>query len=151
MYQRATSLTSAGRVSARSGKTRHIHFTDECAELFKLRIAGRSADAVMFDRMEMDGMYRNRVVRCGSPAQRQRSSRQSHSIFSGTSGFFSPMDGLPLMAIAQNLDNADARMVEKLYGHLAPSYRAEQIQAKAPRFRMAAETNVMPLADRERA
>ena len=61
------------------------------------------------------------------------------------------MDGLPLMAIAQNLDNADARMVEKLYGHLAPSYRAEQIQAKAPRFRMAAETNVMPLADRERA
>ena len=44
------------------------------------------------------------------------------------------MNGAPLMVVARNLGHTDTRMVEKHYGHLAPSYVAEQIRAAAPRF-----------------
>jgi len=36
--------------------------------------------------------------------------------------------------VAKNLGHADTRMVEKHYGHLAPSYVADEIRTKAPRF-----------------
>jgi integrase len=44
------------------------------------------------------------------------------------------MNGVPLLIVAKNLGHADTRMVEKHYGHLAPSYIAEAIRAGAPRF-----------------
>jgi hypothetical protein len=44
------------------------------------------------------------------------------------------MNGVPLMVVAKNLGHADTRMVEKHYGHLAPSYVADAIRAGAPRF-----------------
>ena len=40
----------------------------------------------------------------------------------------------PLMVVAKNLGHADTRMVERHYGHLAPSYVADAIRAGAPRF-----------------
>jgi integrase len=44
------------------------------------------------------------------------------------------MGGVPLFVIAKNLGHADLRMVEKVYGHLAPSYVADTIRRHAPRF-----------------
>ena len=44
------------------------------------------------------------------------------------------MAGVPLLVVAKNLGHADTRMVEKHYGHLAPSYVADAIRAAAPRF-----------------
>ena len=44
------------------------------------------------------------------------------------------MAGVPLLVVAKNLGHADTRMVEKHYGHLAPSYIADAIRAGAPRF-----------------
>ena len=44
------------------------------------------------------------------------------------------MNGAPLMVVARNLGHADTRMVEKHYGHLAPSYIVDAIRAGAPRF-----------------
>jgi integrase len=44
------------------------------------------------------------------------------------------MAGVPLMVVAKNLGHVDTRMVEKHYGHLAPSYIADAIRAGAPRF-----------------
>jgi integrase len=46
----------------------------------------------------------------------------------------SVMGGMPLMVVAKNLGHADTRMVEKHYGHLAPSYVADQVRTFAPRF-----------------
>jgi hypothetical protein len=34
----------------------------------------------------------------------------------------------------ENLGHADTKMVERFYGHLAPSYVADAIRANAPRF-----------------
>jgi site-specific recombinase XerD len=44
------------------------------------------------------------------------------------------MNGVPLMVVARNLGHSDTRMVEKHYGHLAPSYIADAIRAGAPTF-----------------
>jgi len=44
------------------------------------------------------------------------------------------MNGAPLMVVAKNLGHTDTRMVEKHYGHLAPSYIADAIRAAAPRL-----------------
>ena len=46
---------------------------------------------------------------------------------------------------ATNLGHSDARMVEKHYGHLAPSYVAEMTRQYAPRFGIAAPSNVTRL------
>ena len=39
------------------------------------------------------------------------------------------MNGVPLIVVAKNLGHSDTRMVEKHYGHLAPSYVAVAIRA----------------------
>jgi hypothetical protein len=44
------------------------------------------------------------------------------------------MAGVPLMVVAKNLGHVDTKMVEKHYGHLAPSYVADAIRAGAPKF-----------------
>ena len=47
------------------------------------------------------------------------------------------MGGLPLMVAAKNLGHADTRMCEAHYGHLAPSFIADEIRRTAPRFETA--------------
>jgi hypothetical protein len=44
------------------------------------------------------------------------------------------VNGVPLLIVAMNLGQADTRMVEKHYGHLAPSYIVDAIRAGAPRY-----------------
>ena len=44
------------------------------------------------------------------------------------------MNGVPLLVVAKNLGHTDTRMVEKHYGHLAPSYVADAIRSGAPQF-----------------
>ena len=39
------------------------------------------------------------------------------------------MNGVPPIVVAKNLGHSDTRMVEKHYGHLAPSYVADAIRA----------------------
>jgi hypothetical protein len=55
------------------------------------------------------------------------------------------MNGVPLIIVAKNLGHADTRMVEKHYGHLAPSYVADAIRAGAPRFGAIEKTNIARL------
>ena len=41
------------------------------------------------------------------------------------------MNGTPLLVVAKSLGHSDTRMVEKHYGHLAPSYVRDVIRATA--------------------
>jgi hypothetical protein len=50
--------------------------------------------------------------------------------------------GVPLIVVAKNLGHSDTRMVEKHYGHLAPSYIADAFRAGAPRFGATGNENV---------
>ena len=56
------------------------------------------------------------------------------------------MNGVPLLVVAKNLGHSDTRMVEKHYGHLAPSYVTDAIRAGAPKFGFKADKTVVPLA-----
>ena len=58
------------------------------------------------------------------------------------------MAGAPLLVVAKNLGHADARMVERHYGHLSQSYVAEAIRATAPRFGVAIANQAVPLGAR---
>ena len=55
------------------------------------------------------------------------------------------MNGTPLLVVAKNLGHADSRMVERHYGHLAPSSIADAISARAPRYRVKGDKRVVPL------
>ena len=49
------------------------------------------------------------------------------------------------MVVARNLGHADTRMVERHYGHLAPSFIADAIRKHAPKFGIKPTSNVRPL------
>jgi integrase len=49
------------------------------------------------------------------------------------------MAGVPLMVVAKNLGHVDTKMVEKHYGHLAPSYVNEAIRTHAPNYGIATD------------
>ena len=55
------------------------------------------------------------------------------------------MNGAPLLVVAKNLGHSSTRMVEKHYGHLAPSFIAEAIRDAAPRFGLPPERTVTTL------
>lgn len=56
------------------------------------------------------------------------------------------MNGTPLLVVAKNLGHSDTRMVEKHYGHLAPSFVADAIRAGAPKFGFKPSKKVVALA-----
>jgi hypothetical protein len=59
------------------------------------------------------------------------------------------MNGVPLMVVAKNLGHASTTMVEKHYGHLAPSYIVDAIRLGAPKFGFVAG-KVVPLSGRKK-
>jgi integrase len=55
------------------------------------------------------------------------------------------MRGVPLAVIAAQLGHADTRMVEKHYGHLAPSYVADTVRAAFGTLGIVEPSNLVPL------
>ena len=55
------------------------------------------------------------------------------------------MGRVPLAVIAVQLGHHDTRMVEKHYGHLAPSYVADTVRAAFGSMGIVDESNVTPL------
>jgi hypothetical protein len=47
--------------------------------------------------------------------------------------------------VAKNLGHSDTRMVEKHYGHLAPSYVVDAIRKGAPRFGFKPDSKIAAL------
>jgi integrase len=131
-------------------KTFHVHLTTAAQEFFAELCAGRSGGDLIFVRP--DGTpwrkshqirpLREASVRAGiSPQATFHTARHtfaSHTVMSGTS----------LLVVAQALGHADTRMVERVYGHLAPSYVAEAIRAGAPKFDFESDRKVATLRPR---
>ena len=55
------------------------------------------------------------------------------------------MSGAPMAVVAAQLGHSDTRMVEKHYGHLAPSYVADTVRAAFTSMGVVEELNVVPL------
>lgn len=132
--------------TSKSGKGRHVVLTDEGAEFFRGLAAGRAGSERMLPKA--DGgrwlkSHQSRPMREACNRARIEPPASFHTL-RHTCASLTIMGGAPLMVVARNLGHADTRMVEKHYGHMAPSYVADAIRAAAPRFGIGAGRSVVP-------
>jgi integrase len=135
--------------TSKSGKGRHVVLHDEGIQLFRSLAAGRRGNEPMlrkpdgdrWGKSNQDRPMRNACIRAKiePPA--------NFHVLRHTYASLAVMAGAPLMVVARNLGHADTRMVERHYGHLSESYIAEAIRKAVPRFGVANESTVTPIAE----
>jgi len=129
----------AGTVAIRrskSGRARHVHLTDEGRQLLTALTAGRGHHDLVLQKDNGEPWRNDHQTRPMRDAC-VRAKIEPPISFHGlrhTWASLAVMGGVPLMVVARNLGHVDTRMVEKHYGHLAPSYVADAIRNGAPRF-----------------
>jgi integrase len=136
--------------TSKSGKGRHIVLNDEGVALFKSLVAGKSGNAVLLTRA--DGLpwkpsHQARPI-ADACARAKIIPPASFHIMRHTWASLAVMAGGPLMVVARNLGHSDTRMVERHYGHLAPSYIADAIRAAGPKFGIKPDRKVVSLGAR---
>jgi integrase len=132
---------------SKSGKSRHVVLTPEGAEFFAQHCAGRSGSELMFRHADGSGWLKSQQslpMRLACARARIIPAVSFH-VLRHSWASLAVMVGMPLMVVAKNLGHADTRMVEKHYGHLAPSFIADAIRASAPRFGAGPPSPVVPL------
>jgi site-specific recombinase XerD len=124
-----------------------VVLTEEGAAFFRQHTAGRAGNEVMFCRESGIGWQRSDQSRPMVEACTNGKIKPmiSFHILCHTWASLAIMGGAPLMVVARNLGHADTRMVEKHYGHLAPSFIADAIRAGAPRYGVKDDKQVVPL------
>jgi integrase len=132
---------------SKAGKPRHVVLTDDGAAFFRSITAGRAGSEFLFVKDNGDAWLpshqaapmheANERARIDPPINFHglRHTWASHAV----------MGGVPLIVVAKNLGHTDTRMVEKHYGHLAPSYVADAIRAGGPRFDLPGGRKVLPI------
>jgi integrase len=129
----------AGTVAIRTSKTgeaRHVVLTEEGAAFFRQLSAGRSGSGLMLLKANGGAWLKSHQKRPMIEACKRANIKPAVSFHAlrHTWASLAVMAGVPLLVVARNLGHADTRMVERHYGHLAPSYIADAIRAGAPRF-----------------
>jgi integrase len=138
------------RYKGKGGKVTHVwvQLTDEGIAFFRGITAGRPASAPMLQRAYGGRWRRSQQTRLMEEASKGANIDPPVGFHTLRHTWASQAvkAGMPLFVVARNLGHKDTRMVEKHYGHLAPSYVAEQVQLFAPRFGSIPEDdNVTPL------
>jgi integrase len=127
----------------KTNKDRHIVLSEEGRAFFGELAAGRASSALMLGR-EWKPSHQAPVILAACKNARIDPPLNFHAL-RHTWASLSVMGGMPLMVVAKNLGHADTRMVEKHYGHLAPSYVADAVRKHAPRFGASGPTKVRAL------
>jgi integrase len=126
------------------GKPRHIILTEDGAEFFSGVTAGRAGSEFMFVKESGEAWLRSHQAEPMDQANINAKIDPSIN-FHGlrhTWASHAVMNGVPMLVVAKNLGHSDTRMVEKHYGHLAPSFIADAIRAGAPRFGAGIASNI---------
>ena len=129
---------------SKSGKPRHIVITDEGKTLFRNLTEGRNADELIFQRDSVKRVLRKELGQAWGHTD-QASFMESACEESKLGSFtfhelrhtYASMlvnAGCPLVYVAAQLGHADTRMVEKFYGHMAPTALAEAIRTLMPKL-----------------
>jgi integrase len=135
---------------SKSGRPRHAVLTDEGRRFFAELIAGRNGGEMLLLRANGSAWVR-------AYQQKPMAEAVARARISPSAGFHAlrhtyashcVMNGVPLLVVAKNLGHADTKMVERHYGHLAPSYVADAIRAGAPTFGIATDSKIAPLGTR---
>ena len=132
---------------SKSGKPRHVVLTDQGAAFFRQVCTGRGGDGIMFQRADggpWRASHQGRPMKDANTHAKLKPPITFHGL-RHTWASLSIMAGVPAMVVAKNLGHADTKMVEKHYGHLAPSYIVDAIRAGAPKFGAVKKGNVRAL------
>jgi integrase len=134
---------TVGVRQSKSGKPRHVVLTDEGAAFFRQLCAGRAGSEIMLTHAAgaWGKSHQARPMADACAAGKISPPMNFHGL-RHTWASHAVMNGVPLLVVARNLGHADTRMVEKHYGHLAPSYVADAIRAGAPQFGFKADRKV---------
>jgi integrase len=139
------------RLQTRKGKGKlkiyFCHLTPEGTAFFKAAVAGRNDPGGLIFRKADDSAWgashqkrpmaeavKNANIGRAITFHHLRHTWASHAVMNGT----------PLLVVAGNLGHTDTRMVERHYGHLAPSYRKQEILKGAPVFGITPDVAVLP-------
>jgi integrase len=142
--------TDAGTLHIRrskTGKDRHVILTREGSAFFAQLTAGLAGDALIFRRRDGSGWKQSqqgRPVREANTRARLKPPISFHTL-RHTYASHCVMNGVPLMVVAKNLGHSSTTMIEKHYGHLAPSYISDAIRAGAPRYGVKIKSKITPL------
>jgi len=126
---------------SKSGKPRRIPLTEEGVSLFESLTAGRPSGDLIFTRSGGFPWHRVAVIRAMQDASNAGKISPPATFYTLRHTYASHLvqEGMPLLFVASALGHRDARMVEKHYGHFAPSHVAAMIRKKLPAFGI--ETN----------
>lgn len=129
---------------SKSGNPRQVPLTAEGVTLFKWLTAGLKSDAPIFERAEKSPWHRVAIIRAMQAACTAASIDPPATFYALRHTYASHLvqQGTPLLYVASALGHRDTRMVEKHYGHFAPSHVAETIREKLPTFGIEVESNV---------
>jgi integrase len=130
-----------------SERIHHVHLTEEGVRFFDSACGGRAGPDLIFTKRDGSAWGKSHQLRPieEASARAKISPPANFHITRHSWASHAVMNGVPLLVIAKNLGHADTRMVERRYGHLAPSYVADAIRAGAPSFGMKPSSNVRPL------
>jgi integrase len=133
---------------SKSGKARHVVLTDEGVFFFRQLTAGRAGSEIMLRKANGEAWRASHQLRPTVQAcmHAKIDPPVSFHALRHTWASHAVMNGVPLLVVAKNLGHADTRMVEKHYGHLAPSYIADAIRAGAPKFGFKPNPKIATLA-----
>jgi integrase len=120
---------------SKSNKSRHIVLTGEGAAFFASITKDRSGDEAMFLKDDSQPWLRDHQKDpIAEACELAKIKPVNFHVLRHTWASHAVMNGVPLLLVAKNMGHKDTRMVEKHYGHLAPSYVTDAIRAGAPRF-----------------
>jgi integrase len=117
---------------SKPGDCRHVILTEDGREFFKQLTAGRAGSELML-RRQWKPSQQLRPMKAACKAARIDPPVGIHQL-RHTWASHAVMGGMPLLVVAKNLGHSDVRMVERHYGHLAPSYVADAVRKHAPRY-----------------
>jgi len=122
--------------TSKAGKPRHVVLTDEGVTFFERVCSDRIGSEPIFLKANGSPWRKSHQIRPMAEACRRAEIDPPINFHAlrHTWASLATMNGVPLLIVAKNLGHSDTRMVEKHYGHLAPSYIADAIRAGAPRF-----------------
>jgi len=132
---------------SKAGRPRHLYLTAEGREFFALCAAGKPPDALLLPRPDgtpWGKSHQQRPLNEACAAARITPAVSFH-ILRHTYASRLVMRGAPLPVVATQLGHTDTRMVEKHYGHLAPSYVADTIRATFGELGITGKSNVTML------
>jgi integrase len=135
---------------SKGGRPRHVVLTAEGRNFFAMQAAGKAGGARLF--LRSNGRPWNKSEQARPLAAACSAARiESPVNFHGLRHTYATrlaMKGVPLAVIAAQLGHADTRMVEKHYGHLAPSYVADTVRAAFGSLGIVDLSNVTPIDTR---